>query len=107
MAEGAVRPTQRCLEELGVEPPSVDVPLSAVDADPVPQAQALPERFEAGGATRIVSLRDRVWFKVKTSRWRGAAVHLTDAELEAEASEDLLHQRPCRITAEPVGGWAR
>lgn len=80
-----VRPTKRCLDDLRVSPPTADVPLSLVEADPVPEAQAHPERFEAGGVERIQVLKDRVWFKMKTSRWRGAVVRLTDDDLLAEA----------------------
>lgn len=50
----------------------------------MPDAQAHPERFEAGGVERIHALKDRVWFKLKTSRWRGAVVRLADRDLLAE-----------------------
>jgi len=39
----------------------------------VVKAQRLPEQVAAGGAERILSLDDLVWFKVKTEAWRGAA----------------------------------
>lgn len=79
-----VRPTKRCLDELGVSPPTADIPLHLVEADPVAEAQSHPERFEAGGVERIHALKDRVWFKLKTSRWRGAVVRLTSHDLVAE-----------------------
>ena len=41
-----------------------------------------------------MSLADRVWFKVKTSRWRGAGTRLTDGEL-AEFQTSL----------DPPGRW--
>jgi len=34
-----------------------------------------------GGADRVVSLTDRVWFKVKTSHHRAAATELRDDEV--------------------------
>jgi hypothetical protein len=46
----------------------------------VGEAQRLPETYAAGGAERILALKDRVWFKVKTSRWRGAATRLPEAD---------------------------
>lgn len=60
-------------------------PLSALNNEPVPFAQDFPDRFEAGGLRRIRSLTDRVWFKLKTGRWRGAVVRLSSNELAAEA----------------------
>ena len=94
MAEGAVRPTKRCLDQLGLQPPTVDVPLHTLSAEPIEYAQSIPERFEAGGAKRIRSLRDRVWFKVKTSRWRGAVTRLTDADLAADLIGRVLSRVP-------------
>lgn len=82
---GGVRPTKRCLEDLSISPPTVDIPLSALNNEPVPFAQDFPDRFEAGGLRRIRSLTDRVWFKLKTGRWRGAVVRLSSNELAAEA----------------------
>lgn len=80
-----VRPTKRCLDSLGIPPPNAAVPLHCLDVEPVPDAQAHPERFEAGGVQRILALKDRVWFKFKSGRWRGAVVRLTDRDLDAEA----------------------
>lgn len=77
-----VRPTRRCLGDLGADVPTADIPLHELTVPPVPAAQALPERFAAGGVARIRSLKDRVWFKLKTGRWRGAVVRLTDDELD-------------------------
>ncbi|WP_305785954.1 hypothetical protein [Symbioplanes lichenis] len=44
--------------------------------DLIREAQRLPDTCAAGGAERIRSLGDRLWFKVKTGRWRGAATDL-------------------------------
>lgn len=68
-----VRPTRRVLDELGLRFPLLVHALEAI-ADPlVAKAQSLPDEVGAGGAERIRSLTDRVWFKVKTSDHRGAA----------------------------------
>lgn len=77
----SVRPTRRCLADLTVDLPDLGVPLEEV-ADPVIQsAQALPEQRDAGGAERVVSLTDRVWFKVKTSDRRAVVTELRESEL--------------------------
>ncbi|MFF4812584.1 hypothetical protein ACFY03_30670 [Micromonospora chersina] len=68
------------------------MPLSELDHALIKEAQRLPELHEAGGVERIVSLDDRVWFKVKTSRWRGAATRL--AETEFPARESLIRIAP-------------
>lgn len=88
MGGHGVRPTKRCLDDLGVDVPTADVPLHQLPAAPVAAAQALPERLAAGGVTRIRSLKDRVWFKVKTGRWRGAAVQLVAGELAWRGDDD-------------------
>lgn len=77
----SVRPTRRCLADLTVDLPDLGVPLEEV-ADPVIQsAQALPEQRDAGGVERVVSLTDRVWFKVKTSDRRAVVTELRESEL--------------------------
>lgn len=68
-----VRPTKRALDDLGLGFPSLDVPLASLDHPLVSRAQSLPETFQAGRAERVVSISDRVWFKVKTQDYRGAA----------------------------------
>lgn len=73
------------LDELGIALPTADVPLHLLTDEPIPAAQSHPERFEAGGVERVKALRDRVWFKLKSGRWRGAVVRLTDRELVSEA----------------------
>lgn len=39
----------------------------------VEKAQRLPEDHASGGAERVLSLSDRLWFKVKIGEYRGAA----------------------------------
>lgn len=75
-----VRPTLRCLKDVGAEIPTLDQPLDAIPDSPVKEAQNIPVAWEAGGVRRIRSLKDRVWFKVKTSRWRAAVTRLRDED---------------------------
>ncbi|MDX3004005.1 hypothetical protein PWY87_20110 [Kribbella solani] len=74
--DGGVRPTKRCLTDLGRKFPSVNTPLSTVDHPLIEKAQQLPAEAQAGGAERVRSLTDRVWFKVKVTNHRGAATKL-------------------------------
>lgn len=76
-----VRPTQRCIDDLEVDLPHLGVPLNEIDHPVITSAQALPEQRDAGGAERVVSLTDRVWFKVKTSDHRAIATELRSGEL--------------------------
>ncbi len=69
-----VRPTKRCLDDLGIGFPVLYQPLHAVGHPVVVRAQQVPLEVEASGAERIASIKDRVWFKVKTGVYR-AAVH--------------------------------
>lgn len=77
----SVRPTKRCLGDLEADLPDLGVPLSEVIHQVITSAQALPEQRDAGGAERVVSLADRVWFKVKTSDHRAAATELRGGEI--------------------------
>lgn len=88
-----VRPTKKVLDDLGCQVPTIDKSLSSIDVDPLRSAQSFPDRYEANSLRRIVSLKDRVWFKLKTARWRGAVVRLTDAELSCQA--DPNDDEPC------------
>lgn len=72
----SVRPTRRCLDDLEIVVPDIGVKLHDLEHPLIMRAQQIPERVVAGGAERIVSLADRVWFKVKTSDWRGAVGRL-------------------------------
>lgn len=76
-----VRPTRRCLGDLGIELPDLEVRLEEVDQPVIVSAQAVPEQRDAGGAERVVALTDRVWFKVKTSDYRAAVTELRGTDL--------------------------
>jgi hypothetical protein len=71
-----VRPTRRCLADLGLDVPDIGVWLDELDDPVVTSAQAVPEQRDAGGAQRVLSLTDRVWFKVKTSDRRAVVTEL-------------------------------
>lgn len=71
-----VRPTKRCLADLDLTLPDLGHPLNEIDHPIVTAAQAVPEQRDAGGAQRILSLSDRVWFKVKTSGQRAVVTEL-------------------------------
>jgi hypothetical protein len=78
-----VRPTRRCLRDLAIEPPQLDVPLDGVEHAVLSKAQRLPELVVAGGEERILALDDRMWFKVKVDTWRaaGCEVDLVDERI--------------------------
>lgn len=86
-----VRPTHICLTELGLKVPTADIRLSQVDHDLVNESQRLPRIHEAGAVERIVALDDRVWFKVKTGRWRGAATRLTGRDPSVPTNQPADH----------------
>lgn len=69
----SVRPTRRCLDDLGVALPSLGVRLSGLEHPLIRKAQRIPAEVQLGAAEPIKSLTDRRWYKVKTSIWRGAA----------------------------------
>lgn len=77
----SVRPTRRCLCDLKTALPDLGTPLSGIDEPIIISAQAVPEQRDAGGAERVVSLSDRIWFKVKTSDRRAVVTELRGAEL--------------------------
>ena len=54
-----VRPTKRCLGDLGIELPDLGVRLDEIDQPVILSAQAAPEQRDAGGAERVVALTDR------------------------------------------------
>lgn len=68
----SVRPTRRCLDDLGVAVPNLGVVLNGLEHPLVRKAQRLPAEENAGRAETIKSLTDRRWYKVKVSSWRGA-----------------------------------
>ncbi|MGW4464524.1 hypothetical protein [Micromonospora sp. NPDC004704] len=75
-----VRPTRSCARALDLPIPSLDVRMSDLDHLLIKEAQRLPDTHAAGGVERILALADRVWFKVKAGRWRGAAIRLSDGD---------------------------
>lgn len=79
-----VRPTKRCLTNLDLPLPDLGHPLDEIDHPVVTTAQAIPEQRDAGGVQRILSLRDRVWFKVKTADLRAVVTELHGDELSNE-----------------------
>ncbi|MDQ6525012.1 hypothetical protein RB608_15440 [Nocardioides sp. LHD-245] len=76
-----VRPTLRCLGDLGESLPDIGKRLDELDEPVVVGAQSLPERRDAGGAERVLALTDRVWFKVKTSDRRAVVTELRRDDL--------------------------
>lgn len=82
ISEG-VRPTKRCLADLGLSLPDLGQPLNELDNPVVTTAQAVPAQRDAGGAQRILSLSDRVWFKVKTGDQRAVVTQLHGDDLPA------------------------
>lgn len=75
-----VRPTRACMADLEVRVPPITEALCNLNHDLIAEAQRLPEAHAAGGVERIATLKDRVWFKVKKGRWRGAATRLPEAD---------------------------
>lgn len=72
--EPPVRPTKRALDSIDDDPlPTIDVRLNELEHPLIVRAQAIPTQVAANGAERIRALTDRIWFKVKTGTWRGAA----------------------------------
>lgn len=78
-----VRPTKRCLDDLGLTFPYIARPLSELDHPLIRKAQDTPATVEAGGAEPVRSLSDRIWFKCKIADLRGIVARLTPAECEA------------------------
>lgn len=77
----SVRPTRRCLTDLDIATPDLGHPLHDVVDPVVANAQSVPEQRDAGGVERVVSLTDRVWFKVKTADRRAVVTALRGTEL--------------------------
>ncbi|BCB86097.1 hypothetical protein [Phytohabitans suffuscus] len=85
----SVRPTKVCIEALDLPIPDISVHLPELDHPLVKEAQRLPDIYASGGVERILSLTDRIWFKVKTGRWRGAAIRLPEADAASESQARL------------------
>jgi len=73
-----VRPTKRCLDDLELRFPPLDVPLHETEHELIAKAQRLPDEFASGGAERVLAIDDRVWFKVKVGEHRGAGGHVVE-----------------------------
>jgi hypothetical protein len=58
--------------------PNLGVRLSDLNHPLVVKSQQVPDEVASGSAERVRSLTDRVWFKIKTGQWRGAASDLRD-----------------------------
>lgn len=79
-----VRPTKRCLTDLDLPLPDLRQPLDEIDHPVVTAAQAIPEQRDAGGAERVLSLSDRIWYKVKTRDQRAVVIELRANEVSDE-----------------------
>jgi hypothetical protein len=84
LEENRVRPTKRCLSDLGLSFPDLTEPLWRISHPLIEHAQGIPERVDTGGAEPVRSLTDRIWFKCKTSNLRGIITRLTSAECDAK-----------------------
>lgn len=62
--------------------PTVDVGLHALSHPLIAKSQETPAQVESGGAERIRSIKDRVWFKVKVNDDRGGVARLNETEQE-------------------------
>ena len=83
-----VRPTKRALSDLGVEIPEIDKPLHSIEQTDIREVQSIPNWLDAGGAKRIVELKDRVWFKHKFGAMRGAVTQLPESEVAPQVIGD-------------------
>lgn len=84
-----VRPTRRCLGDLAIPTPDLGTPLDELPDPVVVAAQAIPEVREAGGTERVLSLSDRVWFKVKTRNQRAVVTELRGPDLPDALPESV------------------
>ena len=71
-----VRPTKRCLDDLGLAFPSVEQSLDTISHPLIAKAQHIPAAVAVHGAQRVLLARDRVWFKVKVGVDRAAVTEL-------------------------------
>lgn len=83
----SVRPTKRCLDNLGLNFPPLEVALHALPQVLVAKAQQVPAEVVAGSAERIRAIKDRVWFKVKINAYRGA---VTELERSADHGQEIV-----------------
>lgn len=76
-----VRPTRRVLDVLDLALPPLTRFLHELEHELIVKAQSLPEALRAGAAERVLTLSDRVWWKVKHGRFRGVAAQLDRRDL--------------------------
>jgi len=82
------RPTKLCLEDLGLQVPTIDVCLGLLDHILIKEAQRLPALHAADGVERVQCITDLIWFKVKAERWRGAAIRLSREMIESDVPSE-------------------
>lgn len=75
MEPATVRPTFRVLKELGINPPDAYTSFAEIEHELIMKAQSTPLQVAAGGGERVLAIKDRLWWKVKVQRWRGAVVN--------------------------------
>ena len=107
-----VRPTLRCLRDLGIKVPFIEEPLSELDHPVIRSAQQVPERVAAYAAERIFSLTDRVWFKDRAGQWRSAVTQLLSSDAYPEDAPDswwigAASLRRDGSSTEPYDSWLR
>lgn len=89
----SVRPTRRALDDLGVKPPDARVPLHEIEHSDIKEMQSYPDLGLAQGLKRVVRLKDRVWFKYKSSNVRAAVTKLPEHDVPEVFVDDTLHGR--------------
>ena len=107
-----MRPTLRCLRDLGIKVPFIEEPLSELDHPVIRSAQQVPERVAAYAAERIFSLTDRVWFKDRAGQWRSAVTQLLSSDAYPEDAPDswwigAASLRRDGSSTEPYDSWLR
>lgn len=75
-----MRPTLVVLDQLNIDRPRIGLPLHRLDHPLVAKSQTIPDQVEAGQATRIKKLSNRMWYRVKHEARRGGATRLLDAD---------------------------
>jgi len=77
-----VRPTKRCLDDLGLSFPTLELPLHEMYHPLVKRAQRIPAEVASGGGDRVRALDDRVWFKCRSGNLRAVVTRLEADELD-------------------------
>lgn len=84
-----VRPTQRCLHDLGLRFPPLDQPLNQLPDPVVAKAQTIPALLAANGGERVLVASDRIWWKCKTSSHRAMVTELDHTTEQRPEIADL------------------